>query len=130
MNPCVRTKDGKIWDTTRYYYGIRYGKPVIVGDGLALYSKDDNGRETYCGCGEIVKQEDSIEKLIEVGDLVKAKYKNVYGVLEEGVVEILSMEHFSKGYINKICTIIEITELYTKQGRNYVPVWTKEEGVI
>lgn len=127
MSRYFKTENGKIWDINRYYNGIRYGKPVVVGDGLALYSKDDRGHETYCGCGKIVKEADAIEKLIEVGDFVKTT---------SGRTDTIKKIEEVDGVINFWLTCGDfmyfqyLAELYTKQGRNYVLVWTNEEGVI
>lgn len=111
MKRYIRTKDGKIFDLQAVNHSVRHAKIRKVNNGDI----------------EIVKQADTIEELIEVGDLVKMKTEagldmiiNVFSLIKTGEMA------FQKIYKN----YEDITELYTKQGRNYVLVWTKEEEVI
>lgn len=124
MNGFIRTKDGKIIDLNnidlntqlndKEYYDIRSQKFELI---------------------KVVKQADTIEELIKVGDLVRADYDITF-ICDDP-------EHhnhlFEIDFINEaddLCNLdldfeIEkdkITELYTKQGRNYMLVAEKIDG--
>lgn len=93
MKRYIRTKDGKIIDCEQHCCLLG----VITID-------------------EIIKQSDTIEKLIEVGDLTERGF--VGELLSNGF--ITNDDHFH--------LFMFITELYTKQGNNYILVARKEDG--
>lgn len=108
MKRYIRTKDGKIFDFKKVWI------KTIWEEWEQKEIERLNDEFIKDNRLTVIKQADTIEELIEVGDLVK---------IGNGLFEV---DEFHLEYKEDF----EITELYTKQGRNYVLVWTKEEGVI
>lgn len=133
MKRYIRTKDGKIFDISKYLKLIE----GFCEDLYDEYSAFDIVCERELGTKYlyIVKQSDTIEELIEVGDLIVYIDQNLKK-------DSLRQPEIAKVYLSQsgkeLCCegawlkyfFKDLLELYTKQGRNYVLVWTKEEGVI
>lgn len=104
MKRYIRLEWGKIIDTTK-----------IKTKG---YVEEYNGRKYFYG-DEYIAESDEITDLVFDEDLVKV-YDN-----------ILNKTYFTKNEdvdIESYC--FELLAFYTKQGNNYILVWTKERGVI
>lgn len=76
---------------------------------------------------EIVNQADNILDLIMVGDLVDDTYDKIQYVNKSLLYLIKDRK---ENYDAKKLEDLGITQLYTKQGDNFVLVWDKERGVI
>lgn len=112
MKRYIRTKDGKIFerksrvDKTFYYENRTYTSYYFT-------ILNDSSLEKFLNqFGGVVKQADTIEKLIKEGDLVKTGQ-----TLLEVVCDV-------KRYVEDFI----LTELYTKQCGNYICVACKENG--
>lgn len=95
MKRYIRTKDNKIFDST---------KPIEQ----AFTKNGCGGFRIMPNIKGAVKEADTIEELIEVGDLIN----------RNGIINYCDDED----YIMSSIKFAEITELYTKQGRNYILV--------
>lgn len=132
MKRYIRTKDGKIFDTKNETNSI------VLRDLNDISKREEAIVSEHFGniCGilkkDIIKQADTIEELIEVGDLVKFGGSGSHRIVSSYYFKPNKERDYTsfKDYEGVIYDTQYITELYTKQGRNYVLVWTKEEGVI
>lgn len=117
MERFIRTKNGKIIDTTKfenvYYNELGY---------LILESEDTN----YCiNDDEIINQADTIEELTEFGDLVGLRFLST--ISNQFVVKFPNGERAIGNYAFDYA-MSKAVELYTKQGNDYILVAKKEKG--
>lgn len=128
MKRYIRTKDGKIYDTTRvendlfltenivHDYVIHNDFLIMIFRKADYYDKYNYGASVL---GFVDKQSDNIIDLIEVGDLVEFTYKGE----RIGIIEIASYDVNSPDNKNVI-------KIYTKKGNDYILVWDRDKGVI
>lgn len=114
MKRFIRTKDGKIFDLQAVNHSIRHAKIRKVNNGDI----------------EIIKEADTIEELIEVGDLVKFGGSGSHRIVSSYYFKPNKERDYTsfKDYEGVIYDTQYITELYTKQDRNYVLVAEKVDG--
>lgn len=111
MKRYIRTKDGKIFDICRDYIYDKYDYYRAIKD-----------------CYEILKEADTIEELIEVGDLVFDDEEDssfcfiVNRIYKKYGVICFEGEFKCSRYADMI------TEFYTKKGNDYILVAKKEKG--
>lgn len=137
MKRYVRTINGKIIDTTRQFFikeykGKNFPKYQIEENKIfAAHFKMRNEKPVYDDeLGYIEKQSDTIEKLIEVGDLVfDDEEDSSFCFIVKRIYKEYGMLCF-EGEFECSRYADTISKLYTKQGNNYILVWTKEKGVI
>jgi len=108
MKRYIRTKDGKIIPSERLEKNSNNEFWVLNEFEIGTYIIDYDF---------IIKQADTIEELIMVGDLVRLEK---FGMLESEEWE--EWEVIYNAFNNVI------TELYTKQGNNFILVARKENG--
>lgn len=118
MKRYIRTKDGKIIPTKRLKKNDDNEFWVLNEFGIGTYIIDT----TF-----IINQADTIEELIEVGDLyfynIKLTDRKV-----ENQFDILGLTYDKDIMLAKIrAGQIELTSLYTKQGNDYILVARKEK---
>lgn len=129
MKRYIRTKDGKIIDLNYALYTLH--KLTVFNGKKAYYFQDcENGDGHYLTFDQIVKETNTIEELIEVGDFIIAKDNIAYsGLVEEIYLDCCEEKIFNLG-LHCFIHYTRIAELYTKQGNNYILVWDKDKGVI
>lgn len=118
MKRFIRTKDGKIHEIADNYRSINDCGFVFAPECKVFFDQNDDFKEPKRI--EIIKQADTIEELIECGDLI-CKENELYVVIKhKDDLEVCLRQNYNH--------FLEITELYTKQGRNYVLVAEKVDG--
>lgn len=124
MKQYIRTKDGKIIDTEPFYIlprsnGLTWSKYQTTVLRLEQDIRIGNAKEV-----------DTIEELIEVGDLYFYNI-NLTDRKVENQFDILGLTFDKDIMLAKLkARQIELTKLYTKQGDNYILVWDKERRII
>lgn len=111
MKRYIRTKDGKIKDLKVLRYAFEKS-----------YFPNQKDYEDLLQ-SPIIKTADTIEELIKVGDLVKFG-----GTGSHTFVSVLRDKTSFYDYWGCIKEYQYITELYTKQGNDYILVAKKENG--
>lgn len=104
MKRYIRLTDNSICDTTNIKEET--GTSIIIkdkGENILINKEED-----------IVVESDNILDLLQVGDLVSSTKNYVWQIRNNYTLECESL-------------LDDIIEIYTKQGDNFVLVWTKEE---
>lgn len=143
MNRYIRLMNNKIYDTQKKQKTLNNNKYHLI-DGMVIeqyYESYSNEFGDYCetpefrNLGCIKKESNNILDLIELGDLVSVNWTDCEN--DKYPREVVGV---GDNYINVDNDFYEddkyedhtnyITELYIKQGNDYILVWNKDKGVI
>lgn len=125
MKQYIRLRNGQLFDTTKVH---------IKKEEWALESSLEilkNGHIYYYFTKDIIAESDNILDLIQVGDLIRFEFMTDDYDYHKGTIMLDKFSDYMETLKDDMKDdYIDLLELYTKQGDNYILVWDKERGVI